>query len=94
MHRTLAVVALAVLLSGCYHAVVETGRAPSPQTEQKPWAAGWLFGLVPPKPLETAQKCPNGVSRVETQLSFPNMLASYITGGIYTPMDVRVTCAQ
>lgn len=31
---------------------------------------------------------------VETQLSFPNQLVSFLTGGIYTPMTITVTCAQ
>jgi len=50
--------------------------------------------LVPPSTVETQQKCPKGVSKVETQLSFPNMLVSFLTLSIYTPMDIKVTCAQ
>jgi hypothetical protein len=38
-------------------------------------------------------KCPNGVSKVETQLSFVNMLVGNLTLGIYTPMSIKVTCA-
>jgi hypothetical protein len=34
------------------------------------------------------------VSKVETQLSFPNMLVQWLTAGIYTPMSIKVTCAQ
>jgi hypothetical protein len=33
------------------------------------------------------------VARVETQLSFANQLVGLLTLGIYTPMDIRVTCA-
>lgn len=83
----------AVALTGCYHATVETGRAPSAQTISNQWASGWVYGLVPPKAVETASKCPSGVSKVDTQLSFPNMLVSYLTFGIYTPMSIVVTCA-
>lgn len=92
MRKLFAVAALFVL-SGCYHAVVETGRTPSGQTVEKPWANSFLYGLVPPATVETASKCPNGVAKVETQMSFLNMLASTLTGGLYTPMDVRVQCA-
>ena len=92
--RRLGLVALAVCVSGCYHATIETGVAPSAQTIQRDWAPGWLYGLVPPSTTETQQKCPAGVSKVETQLSFPNMLASFITFSIYTPMTVTVTCAE
>jgi len=38
-------------------------------------------------------KCPGGVSKVETQLSFVNMLVAAITFDIYTPMSIKVTCA-
>lgn len=94
MKKTVALIAVAMLGTGCYHATVETGLAPSPQTVEKAWASGWLYGLVPPSTVETQQKCPKGVSKVETQLSFPNMLASAITFSIYTPMSIKVTCAQ
>lgn len=94
--RKLAALSLCVVaLTGCYHATIETGLAPSPQVVEKAWAHGWILGLVPPATVETQQKCgPKGVSKVETQLSFPNMLVGNLTGGIYTPMSVKVTCAQ
>ena len=43
--------------------------------------------------METASRCPNGVARVETQLSFVNQLVSFLTLGIFTPMSIKVTCA-
>ena len=90
-------VSLAVLLiaaSACYHATIDTGLTPSTVVIDKSWASGWLFGLVPPSTVETASKCPNGVAKVETQLSFLNQLAYIITLGIYSPMAIKVTCAQ
>lgn len=91
---TAAIVLFTATLSGCYHAVIETGRAPSPVKIEKAWAHGFLFGLVPPEVTETAQKCVSGVSKVETQQSFLNMVASGLTYGVYSPMSVKVTCAQ
>jgi len=93
MRRALVLGAL-VFLGGCYHATIETGATPATTTLEKHWAAGWIYGLVPPSTVETQQKCPKGPAKVETQLSFPNMLVGYLTAGIYTPMDVVVTCAQ
>ncbi|MGH7586040.1 MAG: Bor family protein [Gemmatimonadales bacterium] len=87
------VIALTVLLGACYHATIDTGKTPSPTTVEKQWASSWIFGLVPPSTVETAAQCPSGVARVETQLSFVNQLVSLLTLGIYTPMDIRVTCA-
>jgi hypothetical protein len=92
--RKLAVLGAVVALAGCYHAVVETGLTPSPTVIDRPWASGWVYGLVPPKPLSTMAQCPNGPAKVETQLSFLNMLVGSLTLGIYTPMSIRVTCAQ
>lgn len=82
-----------VVLSGCYHATIETGLPPSTQTLEKPWASSWVYGLVPPQTVETASRCPNGAAKVETQISFLNGLVALITLGIYTPMTIMVTCA-
>ena len=82
-----------VLCAGCYHATVETGAAPSNVVIHKSFASGWIFGLVPPSTIETQSRCPNGVAKVETQLSFVNQLVNFLTLGIYTPMEIKVTCA-
>lgn len=79
--------------AGCHHATIDTGATPSPQTIEKAWASGWIYGLVPPGTVETASRCPNGVARVETKLSFLNQLVGALTLGIYTPMAIKVTCA-
>jgi Bor protein len=92
--RSMWVAVLLIATAGCYHATIETGLAPSAQTVSKEWAAGWIYGLVPPSTVETAAKCPHGVAKVETQLSFPNMLVGWLTLDIYTPMSIVVTCAQ
>ena len=91
--RSAALLGAVVALSGCYHATIETGLPPGSQTLEKPWASGWVFGLVPPSDVETASRCPNGVALVETKLSFLNLLVSAITLSIYTPMSILVTCA-
>lgn len=93
--RRIALVAVVALLSGgCYHATIETGVNPSAQKVSKEWAPGWIYGLVPPSTVETASKCPRGVAKVDTQLSFPNMLVGVLTLGIFTPMSIVATCAQ
>ena len=79
-----------VVLSGCYHATVETGLTPGPQTIDVNWASGWIYGLVPPSTVEAMDRCTNGVARVETQLSFLNQLVSGLTFGIFTPMQINV----
>ena len=85
--------AAAIALSGCYHVTVDTGRAPSGQVIEEKWAHSFLGGLVPPETVETASRCPGGVARVESKLSFLNLVAGAITGGLYTPMTIEVACA-
>jgi Bor protein len=91
---TLMVVPVLALSSGCHHAVIETMAKPSTVTIERPFAAGWLLGLVPPKTVETASRCPSGVAKVETQITFTNGLVRCLTLGIYTPMWIKVTCAE
>ena len=81
-------------LTACYHATIDTGLTPSTQVVEQSFASSWIYGLVPPKTVETASRCPNGVAKVETEHTFVNQLVGLITLGIYTPMRIRVTCAQ
>ena len=94
MMTAVLVFAVAMTLSGCYAARIETGLTPSSQVIKKDWAACWIFGLVPPPTLQMTSNCPNGVAIVETQLSFLNMVVGNLTFGIFTPMTIRVTCAE
>jgi hypothetical protein len=83
-----------LLLVGCYAARIETGLPPSTKVIRQPFASSWIYGLVPPKTVTTAAECPNGVAIVETQLSFLNQVVGFLTLGIYTPMQIVVTCAE
>lgn len=94
MRRIFLLLTLVLLPSACYHATVNTGLRPGTTQIENKWASGWIFGLVPPSTVETMERCPAGVARVETQLSFANQLVSALTFGIYTPMAIEVTCAE
>jgi hypothetical protein len=91
--RRAAAVVVAFALTGCYHAVINTGRPESTDVISIKWANGFVYGLVPPPVVETAARCTNGVAKVETQHSFLNVLAHVVTFGLYTPMQIDVTCA-
>ena len=92
MPRT-TIAALLLLSAGCYHASIESGMKPGNERVEKEWAASWVFGLVPPEPIEAQSKCTTGVSKVETEHSFLNALVAFFTIQIYTPMHLTVTCA-
>lgn len=85
--------AAALASSACYRVTVVTNATPSTVTVDKPWNNSFVYGLVPPAPIDVAPKCTNGVSKVVTQRSFLNSLVGAITYSIYTPLQVNVTCA-
>lgn len=91
--RSITLFTALTTLAACFHATIETGLAPSTKVLEQKFASSWIYGLVPPKTVETASRCPDGVAKVETQLSFLNQVVHVLTLGIFTPMDIRVTCA-
>ncbi len=95
MRRISAVLLCAVLLAGCasYHAVVVTDIQPGPRKVEDKWADAYLGGLVAPDTVKAATQCgEGGVALVETRISFLNSLVSTLTLGIYSPMEITVTC--
>jgi hypothetical protein len=93
-HSVSIAMALGLVLTGCFHQVVQTGRTPGPTVVKKPWTATWLWGLVPATPIDVTRDCPGGIATVETKQSFMNGLVGALTIGIFTPRDVTVTCAS
>lgn len=93
-HSASIAVALGLVLSGCFHQVVQTGRTPGPTVVKKPWTATWLWGIVPATPIDVTGDCPGGIATVETKQTFMNGLVGALTLGIFTPRDVTVTCAS
>lgn len=91
--RCLLAAAGLIVCAGCYHATIETGATPSTEVIDQKFASSWIYGLIPPKTVSTAARCPNGPAKVETQHSFVNQLVGFVTLGIYTPMQITVTCA-
>ena len=86
--RRAAAVVAAFLLTGCFHAVIQTGRPESSDVITIKWANSFVYGLVPPPVVETAARCTNGVAKVETQQSFLNILAHIVTfGHLYPDAD-------
>lgn len=95
MNKSLrAPLAAALVLSmACWHAIITTGRAESSTVIEHQWASSFVYGLVPPDPVDVESQCKGGVAKVETQHSFLNGLVAFLTLSIYTPIDIKVTCA-
>ena len=81
-------IVFALSTSACYHVTVVSGQAPSQTVVSKPWHLGFVYGLVFPNDLDVRAECPNGIAKVETQMSVPNWRVSAITFGILTPWTV------
>ena len=94
MRVSLLALVLLVVSSGCYQTSVVTGQPAGTTVVERPFALGFVYGLVPPPVLNVAQECPQGVAQVDTQQSFVNGLVSALTFGIVTPWTITVTCAS
>ena len=97
MIRLVTTIVAVSLSTGCasYHAVVNTGIEPGPRKIEDKWADSYLSGLVPPDAVDADPGCgEGGVAMVETRISFLNGLVSALTLGIYTPMEIVVTCGS
>jgi hypothetical protein len=89
----IAALAAAVLASACYRVTVVTGAAPAATVVDKPWTHSFVYGIVPPAPVNVSRECPNGVSQVVTQRNFLNGLVGVLTWSLYTPLQITATCA-
>jgi hypothetical protein len=67
---------------------------PNGKVVEKSFATGFLNGLAMPGAQFYAERCEHGLAKMETKLTIPNMLASGITFGLYTPMSVKAYCAE
>jgi len=91
--KSLVLVLGVLSLTGCYHITVVSGTSPAPTVVDKPWQNSFVYGLVPPPELNVKEQCPNGVQKVETEMSFVNGLVGALTWSLYTPIHAKITCA-
>jgi hypothetical protein len=91
--RSLFVATACLTQVGCYHQVFNTGLAPSSTVVTTAWHPTWIFGLVAAQPIDVRTSCPGGVAIASTRMSFANGLVGGLTLGIFTPHEVKITCA-
>ena len=88
-----ALVGSAAVGTGCYHTIITTDLPPSTEVYHEAWKPAFIAGLVPAQ-VDGSKYCQGRRwARVETQHSFLNWVVGAVTFGIFTPMDIRVTCA-
>ena len=82
-----------IAVTGCYHSILTTDLPPSTEMHREPYKAAFIWGLVPAR-VDASKYCEGRRwARVETQYNVLNAVIGIITAGIFTPMDIRVTCA-
>ena len=90
--RALAVAAILVS-AGCYHTIIKTNLTPGTEVHHEAWKPAFISGLVPAQVDASSYCAGKRWASVETQASFLNVVVGAVTFGIFTPMDVKVTCA-
>ncbi|MEN5016841.1 Bor family protein [Erwinia sp. Eh17-17] len=95
MKKILAIAAFAVLLSGCAQQTFQLKHNQVATPKQATTHHFFVSGIGQKKTLDAAAICGNAdkVDRVEVQQTFPNILLSIVTFGIYTPREARVYCS-
>lgn len=88
------VLALAVLLAGCTHYVRVENPYHRPLDRHRFWVHGFLWNFIGGR-IQTTTACGDRpVAAVETRKNIGNYLVSWLTLGIYTPMQVLITCSE
>ena len=85
--------ALAVALSGCSHHIKYSTSKPGGGPVKKETQAFFLWGLVGGSELPLDTMCPQGVAHIDSKKGFADAILTSLTGGLYSPMSVEVTCA-
>ena len=89
----LALVGSVAVGTGCYHSIITTDLPPSTEVYHEGFRPAFIYGLVPAQ-VDGSKYCAGRRwARVETQYSILDWVVGTVTFGIFTPMDVRVTCA-
>lgn len=95
MKRSLLALALGAALSGCYTTkYVYSDEKPGNDVHHV-WQHGLIQGLVTLGETDLSKVCGDkGVYRIKSQIGGLGLLGFYFTMGIWTPMHVKVVCAE
>jgi hypothetical protein len=86
----------ALAANGCFTTTVRSGlpRGNTPLEADNRWHSGFIGGTAEASgPYDLTRICPEGWSEITTKTSVPNGVVQLVTGGIYDPQTIHVTCA-
>lgn len=79
----------------CHHITFKKKRTANHFPSQDEWYNNFIVGLAETEgPIDVDAVCPEGFSRVESYQSFLNSLVLGLTMAIYTPLTIKVYCAN
>ena len=96
MKKMLLATALALLITGCAQQTFTVQNKPAAVAPKAITHHFFVSGIGQKKTVRCSQNCggAENVVKTETQQTFVNGLLSFITLGIYTPLEARVYCSQ
>jgi hypothetical protein len=89
----MVVIATLAVITGCWHYIISTDLPPSTEVYHEGFKPAFVYGLVPAQ-LDASKYCGGRRwARIETQQTPVDWLVAFVTLEIFTPIDIRVTCA-
>jgi hypothetical protein len=80
-------------LSGCFNLKYYSTTRPGPGEVHEVWVNAFVGGIATVGQINLDEVCPAGVYKMKSNLSFVDLVLMVVTIGVYTPMNVRITCA-
>lgn len=96
LSRSLLVLALGAALSGCYAVKYSSSSNASARASvtERVYVHGLFWGIWSLGEVDIDKHCgAGGVKKIRSQIGGLGLIAYAITGGIWTPMSVKLTCA-
>ena len=96
MRRAALALAFALLASGCYTTKFYfAGNPGSAGESHKEFQQTFFWGLISVGRVNLDAQCgPKGIKRIKSQIGGWGLFANWLTGGIWAPVTVEITCAE
>jgi outer membrane lipoprotein SlyB len=95
-HTIALALAATLALSGCYTTkyAFSANDARAGATH-KEFQQTFFWGLISIGRVDLDKQCgPAGIKRMESRIGGWGLLANWVTGGIWAPVTVKITCAE